>query len=850
MMTRERTNSLAWRQGGRQQSAVERVFLRRCLVWLLCISVCHTGMLPSVACAQDESLTDQELRARVKDAIRDGTAYLRRQQRPDGSWPVGESAFEGYDVGIASLAILAQINCDVDVKSPTIQRGLDYLRKARLSELGQGTYEVSLMIMALCAANQLERDLPRIRNLTQILAESQVPGGPDAGLWRYELPGFTKGGIASDRSNGQFAVLALRDAANVGVRIDPVVWQRVKQQWEEGANRDGGWAYQPPNPDGSEGSPSIGSMTVAGLSTVSIVSRMVQDDSDVDADGRVDCCTPHPPHETLARGIQWMATRGRFSTRSNPGANSAWILYYLYGLERAGRLTGVRFFGEHDWYRSGSRYLVAEQHPAGNWARATRGESDPVVATSFALLFLSKGLSRIVVNKLDYSSQPGRDAPAGDWNRHHLDIPNLIDRIDAMPGWPPRLNSQVLTLSKLQDDTAVSSLNQSPILYISGRNAPVLTDQQVGWLREYVDEGGFIFGQANCSDGTFESGFKELVRRMFPDGEASLKRLQADHPIYRSQYLLSSENLELYGVDFGCRTSVVYSPEDHACYWHKWMRHPPRERSPNLGQRILRSMSLGVNVVAYATGKEPPEKLDNEAPDDDTSDRRIARGLLEIGQLRHEGGWDTAPRAVSNLLEGLRQKTGIGVSLKPRPVPISLESLSRYPMGYMHGRYGFSLSDAERNSLRDYLSRGAILLADACCGSRQFDESFRDLMHQMYPDHPLEPIPPEHVMFTETTGFDVTEVQRQQLVTRARTASLEAQVVTGPPMLEGIQIDGQYVVIYSKYDLSCALENQASLACDGYVDKDAMRLAINLVMFALDQEITVTPSDLSSEGSP
>jgi hypothetical protein len=45
------------------------------------------------------------------------------------------------------------------------------------------------------------------------------------------------------------------------------------------------------------------------------------------------------------------------------------------------------------------------------------------------------------------------------------------------------------------------------------------------------------------------------------------------------------------------------------------------------------------------------------------------------------------------------------------------------------------------------------------------------------------------------------------------------------------------VVIYSKYDISCALEHQASLSCDGYVEADAAKLAMNIVLYAMQQDI-------------
>ena len=55
-----------------------------------------------------------------------------------------------------------------------------------------------------------------------------------------------------------------------------------------------------------------------------------------------------------------------------PGDMLGWLLPIptalgLYGIERAGRLTGRRFFGDKDWYRVGCEYLVAAQNRDGSW---------------------------------------------------------------------------------------------------------------------------------------------------------------------------------------------------------------------------------------------------------------------------------------------------------------------------------------------------------------------------------------------------------------------------------------------------------------------------------------------------
>jgi Domain of unknown function (DUF4159) len=790
---------------------------------LLALLLCET-FLPAPAYAQQ--VTDVELRAAVKQAMSKGTDFLKRSQNANGSFTVlGGAHSNEHQIGLTSMSVMALINCDVPVRDPSVQLALKYLRTIP-PQKPKGVYETSLLIMALCAAEEYEIDLPHIRIHTRLLEQTQEVRGLNSGLWGYDIRG--RGAIGSpDRSNGQFAILALRDAAYAGVEVSQETWRRAHEHWVQEQSNDGGWAYKAGEHN------SIGSMTTAGLSTLAITTRMLQDDRDVDAQGRPDCCTVPRPNNAMTRARQWMANN--FSVYSNPKTGN-WHYYYLYGLERAGRLSNVRFFGQHDWYRQGAKFFVEAQLPAGNWLSRSQGERDGVLNTSMSLLFLSKGLSRVVINKLDYTSPNGQSLEQGEWNRHPLDVINLIDLIDTLPGWPPRLTSQTLTLSRLRANTAVLDMNQAPMLFLSGRDAPNLTDEQVGWLRDYVDEGGFIFAMANCQQGPFDQGFRSIIKRMFPQGDASLQRLTADHPVFRSEYLLNADGIELHGVDFGCRTSIIYSPDDLGCLWQKWMRHNPKQRKGELTQRIIRSTRIGINVVAYATGREPPEKLDEITRTSRASNNAIDRGLMEIAKLRHQGGWDTAPKAVSNLLLALNE-VGIAASTRSQAIPVTLEEMQRFPLVYMHGRYRFQLPEGQRDALRDYISRGGVLLADSCCGSSSFDRSFRELMSQTFPEHEFVQIPADHEMFTELVGHDVTSVTRRRLVPGEQNASMQVREETGPPLLEGIEIDGRFAVIYSRYDISCALEHQASLACDGYVEESAARLAVNIVLYAMLQDI-------------
>ena len=98
----------------------------------------------------------------------------------------------------------------------------------------------------------------------------------------------------------------------------------------------------------------------------------------------------------LKRGIDWLGSH--FDVRQNLGHGQQYKFYYLYGLERVGRLAAVRFLGKYDWYREGALEIVRQQNKiSGFWNGP--GESQ-LVATSFALLFLAKGRAPVLVNKL------------------------------------------------------------------------------------------------------------------------------------------------------------------------------------------------------------------------------------------------------------------------------------------------------------------------------------------------------------------------------------------------------------------------------------------------------------------
>jgi hypothetical protein len=776
---------------------------------------------------------EDPLRQPVANAIERAKRYLLRQQQPDGSW---QTELGTHAVGVQSLALLALLNTGMTLEDREIQKGLAWLRR----QDPESTYEISLMIQALAAAKDGKRDVPIVLRLVSRLEDLQITKGGNAGSWSYS----SRINMMGDNSNAQFAVLGLREAQEMGVPVSLATWRRAREHWVSCQNGDGGWDYS----SSGRGDSSTGSMTVAGIATTVITSAMLKAEANhLSPDGSPLCCEASRPEKVLEDAYRWMGNN--FTVRTNPGAgrvgSHGWILYYLYGLERAGRFSGRRFFvnsrgQKHDWYREGAEYLVSQQNPAnGTWVGVGQGEQDPLIGTCFSLIFLSKGLAPVLINKLEYGPRDhtGNHIKGSDWNRHQDDVRNLTQHISGLPKWPKLLNWQTVDVTQ----ATVDDLLQAPILFFNGSDAPFFAERDVALLKEYVLQGGVILAVNCCKSAQFDEGFRDLVSQMYPPSEAKLTRLKADHPVFRSEYSLIDPNsgepaVELWGVDVGCRTSIIYSPHDLSCLWDKWTSFQVPSRPKELVAMITRANQVGVNIVAYVTGRELLTKLDRPAlAASGQIEEQIERDLLELRKVRYTGDWDAAPQALRNLLAALRTTVHLPVSAKAADITLLDRNLYKYPILYMHGRHDLQLSKNEQDRLRQFIDNGGFLLADACCGSPQFDQSFRMLVEQAFPGKRLERIPVTHEMFTSRMAFDLKSVKRREADSGGKQPAFDVRVRDVEPFLEGIEVNGRFVVVYSKYDISCALERQASVACTGYVHEDAVRLAVNVVLYALNQ---------------
>ena len=192
----------------------------------------------------------------------------------------------------------------------------------------------------------------------------------------------------------------------------------------------------------------------------------------------------------------------------------------------------------------------------------------------------------------------------------------------------------------------------------------------------------------------------------------------------------------------------------------------------------------------------------------------------------HNGDWRPDPQVIPNLSRYLNERLGVDVVPQADALRATDPQLADHPIVYMTGHYTFRLAPDEVAALHRHLQRGGFLFAEACCGRKAFDASFRELARQLFPDHALEPLPVSHPILTGSPGTPLTQVTYKPAV-------LAEQAGLNKPVLEGVTLDGRTVIVYSPYSLGCSIDGHACFACRGVAAPDATAIAANVILYAL-----------------
>ena len=191
-------------------------------------------------------------------------------------------------------------------------------------------------------------------------------------------------------------------------------------------------------------------------------------------------------------------------------------------------------------------------------------------------------------------------------------------------------------------------------------------------------------------------------------------------------------------------------------------------------------------------------------------------GIVQCANVIYAG--NKTSRCFSDaFLNTLQQKTTIVTERRFKTVKLDAKELYDFPFLVMTGEGDFRLLQAERENLAKYLLNGGFLLASSGCSSKEWDDAFRREMRTLLPATPLKAITPDHALFRT-----VFKIEKLDLAKSSGTAALE-----------GLEVNGKLVVVYSRHGLNDTHNSTGCCCCGGNEIRNSLEMNVNIVAYAL-----------------
>ena len=142
--------------------------------------------------------------------------------------------------------------------------------------------------------------------------------------------------------------------------------------------------------------------------------------------------------------------------------------------------------------------------------------------------------------------------------------------------------------------------------------------------------------------------------------------------------------------------------------------------------------------------------------------------------------------------------------------------LGRTPFALLAGEGAFTLSAAERTTLKGWLERGGFLIASAGCSSPEWSASLRRELGQLFGSTALVRIGQDHPLFH--TLYDLGPLTLKK---------------DGTVRFEGILLDGRLAVLFSPEGLNDTAKVSGCCCCGGNEITNARQVVANALVYAL-----------------
>ncbi|MAO82798.1 MAG: hypothetical protein CMH50_02805 [Myxococcales bacterium] len=229
----------------------------------------------------------------------------------------------------------------------------------------------------------------------------------------------------------------------------------------------------------------------------------------------------------------------------------------------------------------------------------------------------------------------------------------------------------------------------------------------------------------------------------------------------------------------------------------------------------------------------------------DPSDRRSVKGFIYLGTAWAndlEPTFDSAAKAIPNLVDALNQQTGISAQVDAH-LFVDSQELFRTPFVYLTSQQAFELTEREIENLGEYLRRGGFIFADNANPTAEYSQAeaslrkvFRDALRSQ---GVLQVIPNNHPIYHTFYDFDGPPVGSElEIPDAGGQRGLERVVIAQPSYnLEGVFLGDRLVAIYSD-------KGYVHTWARNFGNEPQLRFGINAVVFALTQQGSIAQQQI------
>jgi hypothetical protein len=727
----------------------------------------------------------------VQAAIEHAKSFLYSQINRDGTWETVAKPLPAFDqygklnggqwgglTGIATYALLASGDSPRDLR---LARAIQFLKTADF----HGVYAIAMRAQVW---PYLRRDDPSVHLAMERDGRLLLSAVKQSGMYGY----LDRGAISDpthvfDHSVSQYGVLGMWALQEAGLEVPDRYWQLVDAAWRRDQQPDGGWSYF--------AHPSTANPETLTFAAAGVASLFISDDYLRWAGGMR--CAGSMDDPDIQRGLSWISDH--FDSLFDPANRRC---YALYGIERIGAASGLKFFGNTDWFNRGADDLIQRQSQNGSWDEGNGAVAD----TALGLLFLIRGRAPVVMSKLDYGL-------AG-WNQRPRDLAHLTQWISHTIESNRPLNWQSIRI-----DTDPDDWHDSPILYICGHSELVLSSEQEAKLKRFVEDGGMILFNCDCPPASgFVKSAEELGEKLF---QRKFRELPSDHPIYVNEEFHRDQWAHpptVLGLSNGARELMLLVPDaDLSAPW--------QVNSPLIHPEAFQ---LGANIFFYAVDKE---HLRNKGesylvkPDPAIEPQR----RIKLARLNYGDGWDVEPGGWRRMTAVMRNRDGVDLDVEQVHLGDGSLLNNGYSIAHLTGTTAIVLADAQRNELHQFVTGGGTLIIDAAGGSAAFATSARNELQQIFGDQSaaLEtPLPLADPFYSSAdpkiTGYRI----------EYRPYSRTVLTHLKQPRIGAIDLNGRHAVYFSAEDLSVGLVGQNVDGIVGYQPEVAAMLMERMILVA------------------